>query len=410
MPLRGCKHTRSGRPRRAIGGILRPRRSFLLRPRLCATAWRSVFVAVERLGNARARSARFPDRGVGAYYAEATPGQRRCTCRRARRRDRNRLSTRDPSRNAPKRRLARGLLSRESLGHCARLRARRRDTHPGRYRTSSSFWRLDTRCDCARDEQSHDPQRVARSIRRRTRALDSRAQRDLMEPRDRRAREHGVRRLSFASTISRHTSRMAGARDPRARVRLVIASPFASIALLAALTAPFFVWREAASGRVAWAAFGSPLDCSSSSCPSDTQAPSRTGSRPARRCASAAPAIAAGTVVLASLVRRIAPAGIVATALLLAASTLFGVGYVLAIFWNDSAHPALRLRRRGSIAVASVWLVSKAAPGVADRRHDHSRSPVAVSIFLAGSHPVDYLRRRTSRQRSTRPGSFPLDR
>jgi hypothetical protein len=176
----------------------------------------------------------------------------------------------------------------------------------------------------------------------------------------------------FASTILAHGW---PALAILARVAF-IASPFASIALLAALTAPFFVWRQRG---VAWAAcaagllfFVLPFGYASSVAQLATGASLRF----------AAPAIAAGTVVLASLVRRIAA---IATALL-AASTLLGVGYVLAIFWNDAptrVAPAVAL-----VAVATVWLartLRQAWPIAA--------ATIAIATaanFLAGSHPVDF--------------------
>ncbi|MGA7355532.1 MAG: hypothetical protein WBW76_08885 [Candidatus Cybelea sp.] len=176
----------------------------------------------------------------------------------------------------------------------------------------------------------------------------------------------------FASTILAHGWRALAI---LARVAF-IASPFASIALLAALTAPFFVWRQRG---IAWAAcaaallfFLLPFGYASSVAQLATGASLRF----------AAPAIAAGTVVLASLVRRIAA---IATALL-AASTLFGVGYVLAIFWNDAptrVAPAVAL-----VAVATVWLARTV-------RHAWPIAAATIGIaiaanFLAGSHPVDF--------------------
>lgn len=155
-----------------------------------------------------------------------------------------------------------------------------------------------------------------------------------------------------------------------------IASPFAFIALLAALFAPFFVWRQRGA---AWAAcsaallfFLLPFGYASSVAQLATGASLRF----------AAPAIAAGAVALASLVRRFAP---LATGLL-AASTLFGVVYVLAIFWNDAptrAAPAVAF-----IAVATVWLA----------RNMRRSWPIATTLLaiavaanlLAGAHPVDF--------------------
>ena len=80
----------------------------------------------------------------------------------------------------------------------------------------------------------------------------------------------------FASTILAHGW---PALAILARVAF-ITSPFASIALLAALTAP-----SSCGGSEVLRGLPAPLDCSSSSCLSDTQAPSRS-SRPAHRYAS----------------------------------------------------------------------------------------------------------------------------
>jgi hypothetical protein len=155
-----------------------------------------------------------------------------------------------------------------------------------------------------------------------------------------------------------------------------LASPFASLALLTALAAPLLVRRQRG---VAWAACAAafvflllPFGYASSVAQLATGASLRF----------AAPAVAAGSVILAYLVRR---TGTLA-AVLLTASTLFGVGYVLAIFWNDAparAAPVIAL-----VAVATVW----------SARAARSAWPIAVGTvalavaasFLAASHPIDF--------------------
>jgi hypothetical protein len=156
----------------------------------------------------------------------------------------------------------------------------------------------------------------------------------------------------------------------------VVTSPFASIALLAALAGPLAVKREVVLRWAACAAallfFVLPFGYESTVAQLATGASLRF----------AAPAIAAGAVLLAILAQRVTA---FATALFLA-STLFGIGYILAIFWNDAptrAAPAVAL-----VAIGAVWSARATRRGW----------PIAVGLiaiaaaadFLAGSHPVDF--------------------
>jgi hypothetical protein len=153
------------------------------------------------------------------------------------------------------------------------------------------------------------------------------------------------------------------------------ASPFAAIALLAALAGPLVARRERRLGATACAAallfFLLPFGYASSVEQLATGASLRF----------AAPAVAAGAVILGSLAQRIASA----TALLFA-STLFGVGYLLAIFWNDAptrAAPAVALVAVGAVAgarsIRRVWPIAVGLIVIA-----------AAADFLAASHPVDF--------------------
>jgi hypothetical protein len=176
----------------------------------------------------------------------------------------------------------------------------------------------------------------------------------------------------FASTILAH--------GLPALVLLVrvgaILSPFALVALVAALFAPLIARREP---RLGWAAcasallfFALPFGYATSVAQLATGASLRF----------AAPALAAGAVVLARPARR---AGIIATLLLLA-STLFGVTYLLWIFWNDGGtHVAL--------VVAALAAATAAIAGLTRRGWVSAiafAAAVVVSTHLAARHPLDY--------------------
>ncbi len=155
-----------------------------------------------------------------------------------------------------------------------------------------------------------------------------------------------------------------------------IASPFAAFALLAALAAPLLAGRERSLRRAACAAAAVfvllPFGYASSVAQLATGASLRL----------AAPAVAAGATILAGLARRTPRIA----GLLLAASTFFGIAYVLAIFWNDAptrAAPAIAL-----VAAATLW----------SARSLRNAWPIAAGVvavalaaeLLAASHPVDF--------------------
>jgi len=143
------------------------------------------------------------------------------------------------------------------------------------------------------------------------------------------------------------------------RVALV-ASPFALVAIFAALAGPFVAWRDGAG----WAACGAallavalPFGYATSVAQLATGASLRL----------AIPAIAAGAALLARPARRTASA---ATALLVA-STVFGCIEVIATFWNDA--PTRTALAVAPLAAAIVWLAHA-------RRQ---RWPVAVGFAAA---------------------------
>ena len=175
-----------------------------------------------------------------------------------------------------------------------------------------------------------------------------------------------------ASTILAHG---APALAMLVRVGATVA-PFTLVALVAALFGPFIARREPGLGWAACASallfFVLPFGYATSVAQLATGASLRF----------AAPALAVGAVILARPARR---AGAVATLLLLA-STIFGVAYVLAIFYNDAGtHVALVVAAlaAATAAIASrtrrAW-VSAVALGAA----------VVVSAHLAARHPLDY--------------------
>jgi hypothetical protein len=178
--------------------------------------------------------------------------------------------------------------------------------------------------------------------------------------------------IVWSSTILAHGAPALALLD---RVALAT-SPFAFVAFCAALLGPAIARNDRA---LSWAAFGAallffvlPFGYSTSVAQLATGASLRF----------AAPAVAAGAVLLAILANRVTA---IATPLLLA-STIFGVGSVLAIFWNDAptrAAPGVAL-----VAIAAVWLAR-----VLRRAWPIAAGLIAIGIageFLAGSHPVDF--------------------
>jgi hypothetical protein len=154
------------------------------------------------------------------------------------------------------------------------------------------------------------------------------------------------------------------------------ASPFALVALLAALFSPWFARRE---GRLAWAAcaaallfFVLPFGYATSVAQLATGASLRL----------AAPAVAIGAVILTGPARRIAP---IAAAVLLA-STLFGIWYVLQIFWNDGGtHVALVFALLAVAIAAGARRLRAAWPNAAA-----FGLAVVAATHLASRHPLDY--------------------
>jgi len=176
---------------------------------------------------------------------------------------------------------------------------------------------------------------------------------------------------AFGSTILAHGIPALALLD---RVALA-ASPFAVVAFCAALLGPAL----AADRRVGWAALASallffmlPFGYSTWVAQLATGASLRL----------AAPAIAAGAVILTRPARR--RAGIV-TALLIAA-TLYGAWIVFAVFWNDGL-------TRLALPIA---LLAVALSVAAHRRHAAWAYAAAFAVtvvataYLAGRHPLDY--------------------
>jgi hypothetical protein len=176
----------------------------------------------------------------------------------------------------------------------------------------------------------------------------------------------------FASTILAHG---AGAFATLAAVALRV-SPFALLTLIAALAAPIVARGERvlrwAPSAAALLFFVLPFGYATSVAQLATGASLRF----------AAPAIAAGAIVLAPYARR---TGYVATALLLA-STAYGIWYVLAIFWNDGGtHVAIAF----AILAAAVAAVAR-MQRIAWANAAAFALAVIAAVHLAARHPLDY--------------------
>ena len=153
-------------------------------------------------------------------------------------------------------------------------------------------------------------------------------------------------------------------------------SPFALIALAAALLAPALLPKHRALGWSAFAAallfFVLPFGYDTSVAQLATGASLRF----------AAPAVAAGALVLAPIAARFSYVAIA----LFWAGAAYGILYVFGIFWNDgSTHAALPVAL-AAVAIAAlvrnrqaVWAPATAF-GVA----------VVAATHLAGRHPIDY--------------------
>jgi hypothetical protein len=153
-------------------------------------------------------------------------------------------------------------------------------------------------------------------------------------------------------------------------------SPFTLLALIAALIGPLLAIRDRALG---WAAFAAALLFFVLPFGYETNVAQLANGASLRF---AAPAIAAGALLLAPAARRL---GIVAT-ILLWISTFYGCWFVLAIFWNDgSTHVAL--------AIAALGVATAAT---ANRTRLHLVNAVAflaavvLATHLAARHPLDY--------------------
>jgi hypothetical protein len=153
-------------------------------------------------------------------------------------------------------------------------------------------------------------------------------------------------------------------------------SPFALVAIIAALLGPLIAARDRALG---WAAFAAVLLFFVLPFGYETSVAQLASGESLRF---AAPAIAAGVLLLAPLGRRFAVVAIP----LLWLSTLYGCWLVLALFWNDgSTHVAL--------AVAALGIATAATANL-------TRLPFVTAVaFLAGvvlathfaaRHPLDY--------------------
>jgi len=153
-------------------------------------------------------------------------------------------------------------------------------------------------------------------------------------------------------------------------------SPFALLALLAALFGPLLARRDP---RLGWAAcagallfFVFPFGYATAVAQLATGESLRF----------AAPAMAIGAVLLAPPARRFAG---VATVLLLA-STLYGVWYVLAIFWNDGGtHSALAFAAL-AVAIAATGHVRR----IAWPNAIAFGLAVVAAVHLAARDPLDY--------------------
>ncbi len=177
---------------------------------------------------------------------------------------------------------------------------------------------------------------------------------------------------SYGSTILAHG---AGAFALLATVAIHL-SPFALVALIAALLGPLVAGRDRALGRAAFAAallfFVLPFGY-------ETNVAQLASGESLRF---AAPAIAAGVLLLAPVARQFAA---IATPLLWI-STLYGCWFVLALFWNDgSTHVALAVAALGVAIAATANLTRlRFVAAVA------FLAAVVLATHLAARHPLDY--------------------
>ncbi len=154
------------------------------------------------------------------------------------------------------------------------------------------------------------------------------------------------------------------------------ASPFACLALAVALCGPIVARRTRALG---WGAFASVLLFLVLPFGYETNVPQLATGESLRF---AAPAMAAGAILVAQLFRR-AP---VVVAIGFAASVIFGIWRILAVFWNDgSTRLAIPLALAGVLAVALAYWHRNAWPALAA-----AFCGIVLSTHLAARHPIDY--------------------
>jgi hypothetical protein len=177
---------------------------------------------------------------------------------------------------------------------------------------------------------------------------------------------------SYGSTILAHG---AGAFALLAAVAIHL-SPFALIALIAALLGPLIAARDRALG---WAAFAAAVLFFVLPFGYETSVAQLANGASLRF---AAPAIAAGVLLLAPAGRRFAAVAIP----LLWISTLYGCWFVLSIFWNDgSTHVALAVAALG-VAIAATAQLTRLRFVTAAA----FLAAVVLATHLAARHPLDY--------------------
>jgi hypothetical protein len=153
-------------------------------------------------------------------------------------------------------------------------------------------------------------------------------------------------------------------------------SPFALLAMIAAFCGPMLPGNARSLG---WAACASLLLFLVLPFGYETNVPQLATGESLRF---AAPAMAVGTIVLARWLLRIET---VATCIF-AASAVFGIWRVLAVFWNDgSTHAAIPLALVGVAMVALAYRQRAAWPALAA-----AFAGIVLSTHLAARHPVDY--------------------
>ena len=168
-------------------------------------------------------------------------------------------------------------------------------------------------------------------------------------------------------------------------------SPFALLAMIAALCGPVLSGNARALG---WAACASMLLFLVLPFGYETNVPQLATGESLRF---AAPALAAGTIVLAQSLRRIE---VVATIAFVVAA-VFGIWRVLAVFWNDgSTHAAIPLALIGAATVAFAYRQRAAWPAVVA-----AFAGIVLSTHLAARHPIDYYNDALSLN-GTSPGIY----